>query len=95
MAHKDVGYFDCRGHFFKTPEEATISDLSSLLGRIGEGDSLAPGIANLLLERRTDLERIFAEHDELKTEQIFARDRAFSKAGNVTPLASKLDGTSG
>ena len=37
MAHKGIGFFDGRGHFFKTPDEATISDLSALLGRIGDG----------------------------------------------------------
>ena len=65
MAHKGVGFFDGRGHFFKTPDEATISDLSALLGRIGDGESLAPGIAQTLLSRRTDLERLFVEHDEM------------------------------
>ncbi|MGN3973466.1 hypothetical protein [Tsuneonella sp. SYSU-LHT278] len=65
MAHQGVGFFDGRGHFFKTPDEATISDLSALLGRIGEGESLAPGIAQTLLGRREDLERLFREHDEM------------------------------
>lgn len=86
MAHKSIGYFDSRGHFFKTPEEATVSDLAALLGRIGEGDSLAPGIASLLLDRRIDLERIFAEHDELKVEQTLVRKRTFKLASNVTAL---------
>ena len=65
MAHKGIGFFDGRGHFFKTPDEATISDLSALLGRIGEGESLAPGIAQTLLNRRDELEKLFAEHDEM------------------------------
>jgi hypothetical protein len=65
MAHKGIGFFDGRGHFFKTPDEATISDLSALLGRIGDGESLAPGIAQTLLSRREDLEKMFAEHDEM------------------------------
>ncbi len=67
MAHKGIGFFDGRGHFFKTADEATISDLSSLLGRIGDGESLAPGIAQTLLSRREELERMFAEHDEMVT----------------------------
>jgi hypothetical protein len=93
MAHKGVGYFDSRGHFFKNPEEATTSDLAVLLGRIGEGDSLAPGIANLLLERRIELERIFAEHDELKAEEALARRVHLGREGNVTPLPSKHTGS--
>lgn len=95
MAHKGIGFFDSRGHFFKTPEEATISDLATLLGKIGEGDSLAPGIANLLLDKRADLERIFAEHDELKAEQASARVQAVAKSDNVTSLADKLVGKPG
>jgi hypothetical protein len=89
MAHTGIGFFDSRGHFFKTPEEATLSDLSLLLGRIGEGDSLAPGIASMLLERRSEIERIFAEHDALKSEQGAARQQILSEAGNVTPLANR------
>jgi hypothetical protein len=89
MAHTGIGFFDSRGHFFKTPEEATLSDLSLLLGRIGEGDSLAPGIATMLLERRSEIERIFAEHDELKREQAAAREQVLAEAGNVTTLAKQ------
>jgi len=65
MAHRGVGFFDSRGQFFKTPADATASDLAAMLGRIGEGDSLAPGIAFKLLERRKDIDRIFAEHDAM------------------------------
>lgn len=81
MAHKGIGFFDGRGHFFKTPDEATISDLSALLGRIGDGESLAPGIAQTLLGRRDDLDRLFREHDEMvkgagaNVARLPARDR--------------------
>ena len=68
MAHKGIGFFDGRGHFFKTPDEATISDLSALLGRIGDGESLAPGIAQTLLSRRAELDRLFAEHDAMMSD---------------------------
>jgi hypothetical protein len=67
MAHSGTGYFDSKGQYFKSPEEATMSDLAGLLGRVGEGDSLAPGIANILLEKRADVERIFADHDAMLT----------------------------
>lgn len=65
MARKGTAFFDRRGQFFKTPDEATLSDLASMLGKIGDGESLAPGIAFMLLERREDVEKIFAEHDEM------------------------------
>lgn len=83
MAHRGVGFFDGRGHFFKTPDEATISDLSALLGRIGDGESLAPGIAQTLLSRREELEKLFVEHDEM------VRDQARAAADNVSKLPSR------
>ena len=52
MARKGTGFFDAKGHFFKSPEEATVSDLASILGKIGDGESLAPEIACTLLDRR-------------------------------------------
>ncbi len=65
MAEAGQGYFDSKGQYFKTANEATISDLSALLGRVGDGESLALGIATNLLEKRSDIERIFAEHDAM------------------------------
>ncbi|MEY4501231.1 MAG: hypothetical protein RIS52_1121 [Pseudomonadota bacterium] len=63
MASVGTAFFDAKGQFFKCPEDATISDLASILGRIGEADGLTQGIAKILLERRDDVERIFADHD--------------------------------
>lgn len=80
MAKKGTGYFDRKGHFFKTPRDATASDIAALLGQIGDGESLAPGIAQMLLERRADIEQLFAEHDEMMAEH----------EGNVTDFATKV-----
>jgi len=86
MAHQGVGFFNNRNQYFKTPEEATTSDLSSLLGRIGDGDSLAPGIAAMLLQRRAELEAIFAEHDDMiEQSEKFGVFSGLS-ADNVTAL---------
>ena len=85
MAHQGVGFFDGRGHFFKTPDEATISDLSALLGRIGEGESLAPGIAQTLLGRREDLERLWIPDLYLHTLSTF------SSSENVLMLGAVVD----
>ena len=82
MAHTGTGYFDSKGHYFKSPDEATISDLSMILGRVGEGDSLAPGIAHILLERRVEIERIFKDHDSMV--QIEAAKQGGES--NVAPL---------
>jgi hypothetical protein len=81
MAHIGNGYFDKRGHFFKTPEEATISDIAAILGRIGDGESLAPGIAQMLLDRRVDIEEIFVQHDAM-----VQGNKDDIAASNVTPL---------
>ncbi len=81
MAKSGRGYFDRKGQFFKTPHEATLSDLASLLGQIGDGESLAPGIAHTLMDRRSDIEALFAEHDGMLAE--VASDK-------VAPINSKV-----
>ncbi len=86
MAHQGIGFFNNRNQYFKTPEEATTSDLSALLGRIGDGDSLAPGIAAMLLERRSEIETIFAEHDEMVEQAGKFGIRPGFAADNVTAL---------
>ncbi len=87
MAKKGTGYFDRKGHFFKTGREATESDLASLLGQIGDGESLAPGIAHMLLERRKEVERLFAEHDEMMAEETAASS---AKLTDITDKVTKL-----
>ena len=82
MAKRGTGFFDRKGQFFKSPEEATRSDLASLLGQIGEKESLAPGIAHTLLERRSEIERLFSEHDAMIAESKAELDAA----DNVTRL---------
>ena len=84
MARKGTGFFDARGHFFKSPEEATVSDLASILGKIGDGESLAPGIACTLLDRRGEIERLFAEHDAMMA------DYQLVGVGKITRLAARL-----
>lgn len=65
MARQGTGFFDAKGHYFKSPEEATVSDIAGILGKIGDGESLAPGIAYTLLDKRSEIERLFAEHDAM------------------------------
>lgn len=80
MARRGTGYFDRKGNFFKSAREATASDLAALLGQIGDGESLAPGIAQMLLERRAEIERLFAEHDSMMADEEANMDE------NVTQL---------
>jgi hypothetical protein len=77
MARRGIGYFDSRGQYFKTPDEAVVSDLASLLGRIGEGDSLAPGIARILIDKRAEIERIYSDYDEMML--AYGRDEHAAK----------------
>ena len=81
MARRGTGFFDRKGQYFKTPDEATRSDLAAMLGKIGDGESLAPGIAHTLLERRDEIEKLFTEHDAMMAEHAAGRD-----ADNVTEL---------
>ena len=88
MAKSGRGYFDRKGHFFKTPNEATVSDLAALLGQIGEGESLAPGIAHTLLEKRADIEALLREHDAMLAEEDAGEAPGFG--GKVSKLADHL-----
>jgi hypothetical protein len=74
MANRGSAFFDGKGMFFKTPEEATMSDLAAILGRVGDGESLAPGIAKTLFTKRLEIERIFADHDEMVRSKLPAVD---------------------
>jgi hypothetical protein len=90
MAHTGTGFFDRKGNFFKSARDATVSDLAALLGKIGDGESLAPGIANMLLERRADIEQLFAEHDQMLDEEAALKAARISEAGpNVAALPSR------
>lgn len=90
MAHTGTGFFDRKGNFFKNAHDATVSDLAALLGKIGEGESLAPGIANMLLERRGEIERLFAEHDRMLEEDTAIKAARLGEAGdNVAHLPSR------
>ena len=90
MANMGIGYFDSKGQFFRTPDEATISDLAAILGKVGEGESLAPGIAKLILDKRIAIEKVLLEYDDMMAVHA---DRVSRKApstdtddGNVTPF---------
>ena len=73
MAVRGVGYFDSKGAFFKTPESATVSDLAAVLGKVGDGESLAPGIAQMIFQHRKEIEHIFTEHDRMLNEPLHRR----------------------
>lgn len=64
---KAAQYFeDDKGQPHKTPEAAIASDLAGILGKVGEGESIAPGIARTLIEKRELIEGAFAQLDEMR-----------------------------
>lgn len=87
MARKGIGFFDSKGHFFKSPEDATVSDIAALLGKVGDGESLAPGIAHILLRRREELEKLFLEHDAMMADYAAMIDTSVAASANVAKLA--------
>ena len=89
MARKGIGFFDGKGHFHKSPEDATVSDIAALLGKVGDGESLAPGIAHILLRRREDLEKLFAEHDAMMADYAALIDKSVDASTNVAKLPEK------
>lgn len=76
MAKEVASYADDKGNLHKTPEGATKADLATLLGKLGEGESLAPGIAAHIFEKRKELERIFKEHDDMTADKAAASHHA-------------------
>lgn len=85
MANRGTGYFDRRGQFFKSAAAATESDLAALLGQIGDGESLASGIAHTLLTRRAEIEQLFAEHDAMVSEASESADPKVISMGSKRP----------
>lgn len=61
---RTISYTDARGRLHATPEPATVSEICDLLGGDAEKEGLAYGIAKEILAKRTELERLFREHDE-------------------------------
>jgi len=90
MARKGTAFFDNRGNYFKTAEEATISDLAHMLGQSGEGESLARGIAQNLLEQRETVLRLFAEYEQIRGGSKRDGRGASGTGGNVATLAERL-----
>jgi len=55
MAIECTAYRDTKGGLHPTPERATLGDLASVLGRVGEEGGMTAGVANLnLREARRD-----------------------------------------
>ncbi|MEE4154396.1 MAG: hypothetical protein V2I27_09590 [Erythrobacter sp.] len=65
MARAGTGFFDNSGNFFKSADDATVSDLAALFGPIGEDENAAYIAARMILERRSEIAKLLSEHDAL------------------------------
>lgn len=65
MAKSIEAYRDERGHVHDTPADAVIADIAAALGRVGDEGGLTNGVAALILEKRTTIEKAFADYDRL------------------------------
>lgn len=63
MAKATIAFTDSRGRLHSSAHKATVSDLAALFGWT-EGMSL--GIAQSVLEKRAEIEQIFAELDAVQ-----------------------------
>jgi hypothetical protein len=69
MAKIVEAYKDDRGTLHNTPAGAVIADIAAALGRVGEEGGLTNGVAVLILEKRKEIERAFADLDMLLQRQ--------------------------
>ena len=65
MAKVVEAYRDERGTLHNTPANAIVADIAAALGRVGDEGGLTNGVATLILEKRKDIERAFADYDAL------------------------------
>lgn len=65
MAKIAQAYADERGQLHGTAEQAALSDLSAVLGRLGAEGGITSGIAQRILERRIEIEKVFADLDAM------------------------------
>lgn len=65
MAKSIQAFRDDRGQVHDTPEDAVTADIAAALGRVGDEGGLTNGVAALILEKRSVIEKAFADYDRL------------------------------
>lgn len=58
-------YADNAGTMHSAPIDAAVADIATILGRIGADSGIAAGIARKIIDKRADLEAVFAELDQM------------------------------
>ncbi len=65
MAKIAQAFADNQGKLHPTPELAALADLTTVLGRIGAEGGITEGLAKRLMERRAEIEQVFADLDNM------------------------------
>ncbi len=65
MAKVIEAYSDDRGNLHHSPASAIVADIAAALGRVGDEGGLTNGVAKLILEKRREIEKAFADFDAL------------------------------
>ena len=71
----------------ETPQEAVIADIGAALGRVGDEGGLTKGVAKLVLEKRRQIEKAFADLDSLLAQQPHIEESV--EEANVHHLTAK------
>lgn len=77
-------WVDSKGHFHPTKEAALFNEIERLLGHVGAGESLAPGIARVLVEKRRQLVPL-----------LNAFEPAESEIGEAVPIVRLIERSAG
>jgi hypothetical protein len=67
MASIVQAYADNSGKLHESPLDATVADLTIVLGRIGAESGITAGLARLIIEKRSEIEAVFADFDAMRT----------------------------
>jgi hypothetical protein len=65
MAQAIQAFRDERGHLHDCANTAVVADIAAALGRVGDEGGLTNGVAKLILEKRREIEKAFADLDSL------------------------------
>jgi hypothetical protein len=69
MAKVVEAFRDDRGTLHNTAANAVVADIAAALGRVGDEGGLTNGVALLILEKRKEIEKAFADLDMLMARQ--------------------------
>lgn len=69
MASIVQAYADNSGTLHTHPYDAAVADLTVVLGRIGGETGITSGLAKLIIEKRAEIEAVFADFDAMSTYQ--------------------------